>query len=101
MFLLIFVHYVINCFFFLMIQRPPISTRTDTLFPYTTLFRSDWNGIGGSPIDLSVFVRNVTNNLHLVGYGSQIASLGYAFGTYNEPRMYGLQARIRFGADAK
>src|SRR3546814_12770671 len=37
--------------FFLMIRRPPRSTRTDTLFPYTTLFRSrrisiqnDWNG---------------------------------------------------------
>src|SRR3546814_9318084 len=33
-----------NCscrfFFFLMIRRPPRSTRTDTLFPYTTLFRS-------------------------------------------------------------
>src|SRR3546814_14695138 len=28
------------CFFFLMIPRPPRSTRTDTLFPYTTLFRS-------------------------------------------------------------
>src|SRR3546814_13019518 len=33
-----------------MIRRPPRSTRTDTLFPYTTLFRSDrvkggkWNG---------------------------------------------------------
>src|SRR3546814_19151538 len=27
-------------FFFLMIRRPPSSTRTDTLFPYTTLFRS-------------------------------------------------------------
>src|SRR3546814_12416777 len=27
--------------FFLMIRRPPRSTRTDTLFPYTTLFRSD------------------------------------------------------------
>src|SRR3546814_19808182 len=26
--------------FFLMIRRPPRSTRTDTLFPYTTLFRS-------------------------------------------------------------
>src|SRR3546814_16860070 len=26
--------------FFLMIRRPPISTRTDPLFPYTTLFRS-------------------------------------------------------------
>src|SRR3546814_5664472 len=29
------------CLFFLMIRRPPRSTRTDTLFPYTTLFRSD------------------------------------------------------------
>src|SRR3546814_19591073 len=27
-------------FFFLMIRGPPRSTRTDTLFPYTTLFRS-------------------------------------------------------------
>src|SRR3546814_6834551 len=32
-------------FFFLMIRRPPRSTRTDTLFPYTTLFRSaQWRG---------------------------------------------------------
>src|SRR3546814_9562113 len=31
--------------FFLMIRRPPRSTRTDTLFPYTTLFRSaQWPG---------------------------------------------------------
>src|SRR3546814_15807105 len=28
------------CLFFLMTRRPPRSTRTDTLFPYTTLFRS-------------------------------------------------------------
>src|SRR3546814_5255871 len=38
-----FVHCVCFCcfyFFFLMIRRPPRSTRTDTLFPYTTLFRS-------------------------------------------------------------
>src|SRR3546814_17210712 len=32
--------YFVFCFFFLMIRRPPRSTRTDTLFPYTTLFRS-------------------------------------------------------------
>src|SRR3546814_15403033 len=32
---------VIKFFFFLMIRRPPRSTRTDTLFPYTTLFRSE------------------------------------------------------------
>src|SRR3546814_4187837 len=31
-------------FFFLMIRRPPRSTRTDTLFPYTTLFRSRGDG---------------------------------------------------------
>src|SRR3546814_19103258 len=30
--------------FFLMIRRPPRSTRTDTLFPYTTLFRSPLAG---------------------------------------------------------
>src|SRR3546814_7547463 len=33
--------YVCIFFFFLMIRRPPRSTRTDTLFPYTTLFRSE------------------------------------------------------------
>src|SRR3546814_9831587 len=32
--------YVVMWLFFLMIQRPPRSTRTDTLFPYTSLFRS-------------------------------------------------------------
>src|SRR3546814_19210102 len=33
---------IVSCFFFLMIRRPPRSTRTDTLFPYTTLFRSEF-----------------------------------------------------------
>src|SRR3546814_7971927 len=32
--------HMLSFFFFLMIRRPPRSTRTDTLFPYTTLFRS-------------------------------------------------------------
>src|SRR3546814_13491135 len=32
--------YALLSVFFLMIRRPPRSTRTDTLFPYTTLFRS-------------------------------------------------------------
>src|SRR3546814_14450479 len=38
-----------------MIRRPPRSTRTDTLFPYTTLFRS---GIGAE----------VSKGLHKAGY---------------------------------
>src|SRR3546814_7341714 len=32
--------YIVRLIFFLMIRLPPRSTRTDTLFPYTTLFRS-------------------------------------------------------------
>src|SRR3546814_2797676 len=48
---------IFSFFFFLMIRRPPRSTHTDTLFPYTTLFRSRRiddhaallaDGIGGS-----------------------------------------------------
>src|SRR3546814_12872071 len=31
---------VLECIFFIMIRRPTRATRTDTLFPYTTLFRS-------------------------------------------------------------
>src|SRR3546814_2156846 len=37
-----------------MIRRPPIFTRTDTLFPYTTLFRSFWLGL------LLIMVLSVT-----------------------------------------
>src|SRR3546814_17943997 len=37
---LILLYFIFLFFFFLMIRRPPRSTRTDTLFPYTTLFRS-------------------------------------------------------------
>src|SRR3546814_16423587 len=40
------------CFFFLMIRRPPRSTRTDTLFPYTTLFRSDLRIWAAAPSDM-------------------------------------------------
>src|SRR3546814_3449793 len=39
-------HKLWRVFFFLMIRRPPRSTRTDTLFPYTTLFRAG----GGGPV---------------------------------------------------
>src|SRR3546814_9749152 len=39
------------CFFFLMIRRPPRSTRTDTLFPYTTLFRSPAGSRGSGRCD--------------------------------------------------
>src|SRR3546814_9272841 len=54
-------------FFFLMILRPPRTTRTDTLFPYTTLFRSlgDAHGVDG----ISSFISTQTHHLlHPVPY---------------------------------
>src|SRR3546814_18846153 len=49
--------------FFLMIRRPPRSTRTDTLFPYTTLFRSLAFGIGAQDLARS----RKGNNTAVVG----------------------------------
>src|SRR3546814_451779 len=46
-----------SLFFFLMIRRPPRSTRTDTLFPYTTLFRSRERRISYTWLDLEGKVR--------------------------------------------
>src|SRR3546814_3937116 len=48
-------------FFFLMLRRPPSSTRTDTLFPYTTLFRADAGDLAtvfaGSDADMAILQR--------------------------------------------
>src|SRR3546814_20531348 len=46
-------------FFFLRIRRPPRSTRTDTLFPYTTLFRSQVAKMKCIPLDGQVFIKIV------------------------------------------
>src|SRR3546814_13126339 len=55
------IRYVYTCvcfvfFFFLMIRRPPRSTRTDTLFPYTTLFRS--GSVSGRPWAIGLLRRH-------------------------------------------
>src|SRR3546814_14184052 len=52
LFLLIYgsVMFIFSIIFFLMIRRPPRSTRTDTLFPYTTLFRSHDEGEHRGPV---------------------------------------------------
>src|SRR3546814_7057779 len=42
-----------------MIRRPPRSTRTDTLFPYTTLFRSEWRRAG---LQLELLARQVRDS---------------------------------------
>src|SRR3546814_14328037 len=53
-----------------MIRRPPRSTRTDTLFPYTTLFRSCGNWcVLFPPPDTAVCERSwMTRESYLIGY---------------------------------
>src|SRR3546814_15159507 len=52
-----------------MIRRPPRSTRTDTLFPFTTLFRSTFPTTGFVTNNQSLF-----NDTYLAQYGCTVAT---------------------------
>src|SRR3546814_16619293 len=69
-------------FFFLMIRRPPRSTRTDTLFPYTTLFRSQ-----GAEISLDYEVKK--NYFGVLEAGYQQMELDEIRYNYNTRGMFG------------
>ncbi|MDB5686021.1 MAG: hypothetical protein JWR77_610, partial [Rhizorhabdus sp.] len=60
-------------------------------------FRLDWSGLFDTRLDASIFVRNVTNNVHAVALLSSYASVGTAAAIYSEPRMWGGSLRYRFG----
>src|SRR3546814_11685483 len=71
-------------FFFLMIRRPPRSTRTDTLFPYTTLFRSEDELLGvqgGTAAQTSGKPTEATwiSNDSLILLGSSVRATGSCF----------------------
>src|SRR3546814_8437244 len=62
-----------------MIRRPPVTTRTDTLFPYTTLFRaspwcpsSSWASISGARAGWELSMRSKTS----APLGLKIAAAG-------------------------
>jgi iron complex outermembrane receptor protein len=84
-------------------------TNTDTSQPggdiaaYGLLNMSaDWNGIYGSPVDVSLFASNLTNKVYTIGILDLYSSpLGFASSKFGEPRMYGIRFRYRFGAEAK
>src|SRR3546814_11175925 len=65
-----------------MVRRPPRSTRTDTLFPYTTLFRSlagVLNQLRDEGMSILLvehdmdFVMNLTDNLVVMDFGTKLA----------------------------
>src|SRR3546814_4528270 len=53
-----------------MIRRPPRSTRTDTLFPYTTLFRSAVDILADHPGASAADARRI------IGFGEKLVELG-------------------------
>src|SRR3546814_7091284 len=83
-----------------MIRRPPRSTRTDTLFPYTTLFRSscDLNGVTSS-----IRRRRSTNQPMLrktaERFGSSITGREQFALPFHSPKSGRIRARMTIGQD--
>lgn len=71
------------------------------LLPSTKLVNLNvsWTNILGRPLDLSVFVTNLTNAKFPVDGGSAFGSFAMGTQTLNEPRMWGARLRYRFGAN--
>src|SRR3546814_12820583 len=79
-----------------MIRRPPRSTRTDTLFPYTTLFRSFFCGscavlrrsaideIGGFAVETATEDAHTALRLHRKGWNSAYVRIPQAAGLATE-----------------
>src|SRR3546814_3703341 len=72
-------------FFVLMLRRPPRSTRTDTLFPYTTLFRSALGGLVFGEIGEHPLGQGRVAPQHLPGGEDAVAAEGR-----REPRNAGI-----------
>jgi iron complex outermembrane receptor protein len=60
-------------------------------------FNVDWEGIGGSPVDLSFFMTNVTNQKRVVYPIAVYPTIGAEIGYLNLPRMWGFRLRYSFG----
>src|SRR3546814_4711682 len=90
--------------FFLMIRRPPRSTRTDTLFPYTTLFRSplvdQGDGADRPVVELARPPRlaqqaavHRIDDLHVPGQQPFEQGHGPAFQRFGQQRVVGVAER--------
>src|SRR3546814_13243520 len=79
-----------------MIRRPPRSTRTDTLFPYTTLFRSRTVNIGGASTASGVSQRMI-RHYEKIGLIPPPPRRDGGYRDYSEPDVH----RLRFIANAR
>src|SRR3546814_5434126 len=89
-----------------MLRRPPISTRTDTLFPYTTLFRSLFERLagGGSALYLKMH-HSVADGigfqtiLGLLSDAASPATARFVDARLPEPEKWRQRAEARFAAE--
>lgn len=65
--------------------------------PYTVVnARVDIRDIAGTPVSVGVYVRNLFDKEYSTGGANTATSAGYNSVFYAEPRMYGVQARVKF-----
>lgn len=58
--------------------------------------RADWRKVGGSRVDLAVFVRNLGDTRYRTGMSNSAAVFSLATSYYGDPRTYGAQVRFEF-----
>ena len=58
---------------------------------------ASWKNVAGAPVDLSLFMTNVTNKAYPVAVTNSYNSAGFDSYIMNEPRMWGLRLRYSFG----
>src|SRR3546814_2283680 len=79
-----------------MIRRPPRSTRTDTLFPYTTLFRSDHRRCGGAVAGAAPLEEEAADEIALRHHGVQRSvDMGERMVERHQHRMDALEQAFR------
>ena len=57
----------------------------------------NWNKMGGLPVDLGLFVTNLTDQKYWVASGGSLATIGGDFLVLGTPRMFGARVKIHFG----
>src|SRR3546814_11323247 len=82
-----------------MIRRPPRSTRTDTLFPYTTLFRSGGSTVGLTGGSVSSIGDDFGGGLYSTGAGSKITATDLAIAVQRQ-RISAANKPIGVGVEA-
>src|SRR3546814_15897880 len=86
--------FTLHMFVFLIIRRPPRSTRTDTLFPYTTLFRSVLTRPASFVRRVSALVRAARDSRPLTSLSGDQLAMGLS-GLRSEEHTSELQSLMR------